>query len=130
MNDYEAKERLYQQTRAQRANTVGQMDCSTLAGNAAGIGINYPDAPCVQTSVADALLKELSILIEKAVAIQNRQIGMRNKLFGDSPTRGEDNGKCPVVPSGFVAEAGEKLRILHLLMDGISENCTVLERLA
>jgi len=80
--------------------------------------------------IADAMLRELSTLVEKASSIQNRQQNLKDRIFGSAPECPSAEGKNAPTPQGFLHEANYKLQLLNSIMDRITQNCVEMERLA
>lgn len=105
---------------AAQAGQVG-----TLQGSVS----NTPKPP--QPPISQALLMELLSLLEKARMIENRQVNLKDRIFGPSPCVPESGQKdSQIVSNGFLQEANEKIQALHNVMDRMIQNCTDLERLA
>jgi len=118
--DMQAKQTAYQAETAQAANyPIGYQGVGLAAANS------------VQKAViADAMLRELSMLIEKASMVRNRQSNLKDRIFGAPPTCPSGAEKAEIAPQGFLHEANHKLQMLNVIMDGIIQNQTELERLA
>ena len=83
-----------------------------------------------QPLVSDALLTELSKLLEKANIIHTKQANLRDRIFGSAPTAPDSTGQNAPTPSGFLHEAKHKIKLLNNNLDKIIQQCIELERLA
>lgn len=115
---YEGAQQAAYQEKAQYANL------GAIQGNA--IGLNQAPKP----PISQALIQELQSLLEKAKVVENRQVNLKDRIFGSSPCAPETSGKVDIQPNGFLHEANSKIQMLHVTLDRVIQNCVELERLA
>lgn len=108
----------------QQATQAAYVNQGSIQGNA--IGLNQAPKP----PISQALIQELQSLLEKARMVENRQVNLKDRIFGSSPCAPETSGKADIQPNGFLHEANAKIQALHGTLDRVIQNCVELERLA
>lgn len=88
-----------------------------------GLNANPPS-----TSITNALLSELEILLQHYTMLNSRQREICDRLFGAVPEK--ECNEMPIHPSGVLGEVVGKLNRLKMLANALEENTVEFERLA